>query len=139
MQLSRSFLPLVYFYLICRFIKIKIKEQNDFIAKAIVERKVINNTKILQSICKKKPQTLLTNGLKRITSRNPYESIDLIEYYKSYNKHNELGRGRQALESAKVNFFIFDFLQFLRSFPTNSDLLSRMVLVSSRWLAWLLE
>jgi hypothetical protein len=71
-------------------------------------------------------------GLKRITSRDPYESIDLIEYYKSYNRHKELGRSRQALGGAKVKFFLFDFLQFLRSFLTNSGLLSRMVLVSSR-------
>jgi hypothetical protein len=40
----------VYFYLICRYIKIKIKEQNDFIAKAIIERKVINSQKILRLI-----------------------------------------------------------------------------------------
>jgi hypothetical protein len=44
------FWPVVYFYLICRYIKIKIKEQNDLIAKAIVERSVINRTKILRSI-----------------------------------------------------------------------------------------
>jgi hypothetical protein len=42
---------------------------------------------------KKKPHF----GLKRVTSRDPYESIDLIEYYKSYNRDNELGRSRQAL------------------------------------------
>ncbi len=47
---SIIFWPLVYFYLICRYIKIKIKEQNDFIAKAIVEQKVINIRKILRSI-----------------------------------------------------------------------------------------
>ncbi len=41
---------------------------------------------------------------KRVTSRDPYQSIDLIKYYKSYNKHKELWRGRQALEGAKVNF-----------------------------------
>ena len=70
-------------------------------------------------------------GLKRVTSRDPYQSIDLIEYYKSYNRHKELGRGRQALEGAKVNFSLFDFLQFLRSFLTKLDLLSRRVLVSS--------
>jgi hypothetical protein len=44
--------PFVYFYLICRYIKIKIKQQNDFISKAIVERKPINSTKILRSIHK---------------------------------------------------------------------------------------
>jgi hypothetical protein len=33
---SIIFSPLVYFYLICCYIKIK--EQNDFIAKAVVER-----------------------------------------------------------------------------------------------------
>ena len=65
---------------------------------------------------KKKPQTLLTGGPKRVTSRDLYQSIDLIEYYKSYNRHKDLGRGRQALEGAKVNFFLFDFLQFLRFF-----------------------
>jgi hypothetical protein len=42
--------PLVYFYLIWHYIKIKIKEQNDFIAKAIVERKVIKSQKIMRSI-----------------------------------------------------------------------------------------
>jgi hypothetical protein len=42
--------PVVFFYLICRYIKIKIKEQNDFIAKAIIERKVINSQKILRLI-----------------------------------------------------------------------------------------
>jgi hypothetical protein len=47
---SIIFWPLVYFYLICRYIKIKIKEQNDLIAKAIVERKVINSQKILRLI-----------------------------------------------------------------------------------------
>jgi hypothetical protein len=47
---SLLFWPVVYFYLICRYIKIKIKEQNDLIAKAIVERNVINRTKILRSI-----------------------------------------------------------------------------------------
>jgi hypothetical protein len=64
---------------------------------------------------KKKPHF----GLKRVTSRDPYQSIDLIEHYKSDNRYNELGRGRQALEGAKVNFFSFHFLQFLRSFVTN--------------------
>jgi hypothetical protein len=44
------FWPLVYFYLICRYIKIKIKGQNEFIAKAKVERKVLNGQKILKSI-----------------------------------------------------------------------------------------
>jgi hypothetical protein len=44
--------PLVYFHLICRYIKIKLKEQNDFIAKAIVERKVINYQKMLRPIRK---------------------------------------------------------------------------------------
>ncbi len=53
-------------------------------------------------------------GPKRVTSRNPYQSIDLIEYYKSYNRYIELRRGRQALEGAKVNFFLVDFLQFLQ-------------------------
>jgi hypothetical protein len=48
------------------------------------------------------------------------------------NRHNELGRGRQALEGAKVNFFLFDLLQFLRSFLANSGLLKRKKLVSSR-------
>jgi hypothetical protein len=47
---SILFWPVVYFYIICRYIKIKIKEQNDLIAKAIVERNVINSTKILRSI-----------------------------------------------------------------------------------------
>jgi hypothetical protein len=49
---SMIFWPLVYFHLICRYIKIKLKEQNDFIVKAIVERKVINYEKILRSIRK---------------------------------------------------------------------------------------
>jgi hypothetical protein len=61
---------------------------------------------------KKKPQTLLTGGLKRVTSRDPYQSIDLIEYYKSYNGHKELGRGRQALEAAKVKIFLSNFYNF---------------------------
>ncbi len=59
---------------------------------------------------KKKPHF----GSKRVPSRNPYQSIDLIEYYKSYNRHKELRRGRQALESAKVNFFLLIFVQFLQ-------------------------
>jgi hypothetical protein len=46
---SIIFWPLVYFYLICRYIKIKIEEQNDLIAKAIVERKVIITQKMLRS------------------------------------------------------------------------------------------
>jgi hypothetical protein len=44
-------------------------------------------------------------GPERVTSRDPYQSIDLIEYYKSYNRHKELARDRQALEGAKVNIF----------------------------------
>jgi hypothetical protein len=62
--------------------------------------------KILISICfliEKKEETPF--GPKRVTSLDPYQSIDLIEYYKSYNSHKELGRGRQALEGAKVNIF----------------------------------
>ncbi len=85
-----------------------------------------------EALQKKKPQTLWTGDPKRVPSRNPYQSIDLIEYYKSYNKHKELGRGRQTLEGAKVNFFLVDFLQFLRSFLTNSGLLKQIKLVSSR-------
>jgi hypothetical protein len=61
---------------------------------------------------KKKDQTLLTGGLNRATSRDPYQSIDLIEYYKSYNRHKELGRGRPALKGAKVNFFLLIFYNF---------------------------
>ncbi len=60
----------------------------------------------------KKPQTLLTGGLKRFTSRDQYQSIDLIEYYKSYNRYKELGCGRQALEGAKVQFFLSIFYNF---------------------------
>jgi hypothetical protein len=44
-------------------------------------------------------------GPKHATTRDPYQSIDLIEYYKSYYWHKELGCGRQALEGAKVNIF----------------------------------
>ncbi len=51
-------------------------------------------------------------GPKRVPSRNQYQWIDLIEYYKSYNKHKVLGRGRQALEGAKVNFFLSIFYNF---------------------------
>jgi hypothetical protein len=47
---SILFWPVVYFYLICRYIKIKIKKQNDLIAKAIVKRNLSNSTKILRSI-----------------------------------------------------------------------------------------
>ncbi len=47
---SLMFWPLVYFYLTCRYIKIKIKEQNYSIAKVIDERKVIKSQKILRSI-----------------------------------------------------------------------------------------
>jgi len=47
---SILFWPVVYFYVICRYIKIKIKVQNDLIEKAIFERNVINSTKILRSI-----------------------------------------------------------------------------------------
>jgi hypothetical protein len=47
---SIMFWPLVYFYFICRYINIKIKEQNDFITRAIVGRKVINSLKISQLI-----------------------------------------------------------------------------------------
>ncbi len=75
---------------------------------------------------KKKPHF----GLKRVTSRDPYESIDLIEYYKSYNRHNELRRGRQVLEGAKVNFF--RFFTIFKIFLTNSGPLKQINLVSSR-------
>ncbi len=82
-----------------------------------------SNWDLLLLFLKKKPQTLLTGGPKRVPSRNPYQSIDLIECYKSHNKHKELERGRQTLEGAKVYFFLIDFLQFLRSFLTNSGIL----------------
>jgi hypothetical protein len=60
--------------------------------------------------------------LKRVTSRDPYQSIDLNEYYKSYIRHKELERGRQALEGAKVNIFsIFTISKEI--FLTYSDLL----------------
>jgi hypothetical protein len=68
---------------------------------------------VVQLNAKKKDQTLLTGGLNRVTSRDTYQSIDLIEYYKSYKRHKELGRGRQVLEGAKVNFFLVDFLHNL--------------------------
>ncbi len=42
---------------------------------------------------------------KRVTSRDPYQSIDLIEYYKSYNRHKELGRGRQSARARESQFF----------------------------------
>ncbi len=51
----------------------------------------------------------------QVRSRDPYQSIDLIEYYKSCNMHKELEHGRQALEGVKVNIFRF-FLQILREF-----------------------
>jgi hypothetical protein len=55
---------------------------------------------------KKKPQTLLTYGpgTYRVTNRDPYQSIDLIEYYKSCIGQTKLRRGRQTLEGAKIIF-----------------------------------
>jgi hypothetical protein len=55
---------------------------------------------------KKKPKTLLTYGpgTYRVTYRDPYQSIDLIEYYKSCIGQNMLGRGRQTRECAKIIF-----------------------------------
>jgi hypothetical protein len=54
-------------------------------------------------------------GLKRVTSRDPYQSIDLIVYYKSYDRHKELGRGRQALEGTK-GIFSFRFFTIFKEF-----------------------
>ncbi len=47
----------------------------------------------------------LVRSTLRNPGRDPYQSIDLIEYYKSYDRHKELGRVKQALEGAKVNMF----------------------------------
>ncbi len=57
----------------------------------------------------------------RMAYQDPYQSIDLIEYYKIYNRHKELRRGKLALEGAKVNFFRF-FTIFKGIFLTFSDL-----------------
>jgi hypothetical protein len=59
-------------------------------------------------IRKKKPHS----GPKRVTSRDPYQPIDLIEYYKSYDWHKEPGCGRQALEGAKTIFSLQFFTIF---------------------------
>jgi hypothetical protein len=69
-------------------------------------------------------------GPKRVTSRDQYQSIDLTEYYKSYNRNKELGRDRQVLEGAKINFRFFTI--FKEIFLTYYDLLKRKKLVSRR-------
>jgi hypothetical protein len=46
-------------------------------------------------------------GRKRVYGWRTYQSIDVIEYYKSYSGHKEPARGRQAPEGAKVIFFKF--------------------------------
>ena len=66
----------------------------------LISNKNINKIKIFNE--RKKNDHF---GPKCVTSRDPYQSIDLTEYYKSYNRHKELGRGRQALEGAKVSIF----------------------------------
>ncbi len=43
-------------------------------------------------------------GTYRVANRDPYQSIDLVKYYKSCIGQNKLGRGRQTLEGAKIIF-----------------------------------
>jgi hypothetical protein len=43
-------------------------------------------------------------GTYHVTHRDPYQSIDLIEYYKSCIGQIKLGRGSQTLEGAKIIF-----------------------------------
>jgi hypothetical protein len=62
------------------------------------------NLAFLCFILKKKNQGLLTCGTYRVTNRDPYQSIDLIEYYKSCIEQNKLGSDRQTLEGAKIIF-----------------------------------
>jgi hypothetical protein len=62
----------------------------------------LNLTISLIRLIKEKNQNLLTYGTYRVTNWDPYQSIDLIEYYKSCIGQNKLGRGRQMLEGAKV-------------------------------------